>query len=258
VKPVATKLQLGALTPTELADRVRNHPGTDRVELDGITWRAYPRDRSARPVFWSAARMGSGTQLPNVLRDLRRSGMDIERPPATTPAPTTQEEPVASPRDMPRTPTTIPTGPAVTKELAELRDMVRRASDRAEAAEKSALEFGVEAERRISQLGDRIARLEDQLAGGRKPPTITELTRAAVHRWFRDHPGMRLTPQILELNAGDDLPAGRGKTTVAGVCADLVRAGLLSGGAASGQPDSRGVYWFDPAANGGAEPEPQG
>jgi hypothetical protein len=131
------------------------------------------------------------------------------------------------------------------RELAELREMIR---NQAETAETERLEL-------LGQLGEmerRVRALEDQLVGGverpgpARPATVTELVRAVVLRWFEDHRGLKITPQMLEMNL-DDLPAGRGKTTVAGVCRDLVTDGLLQGGGTrEGVSLLRGVYWMAP------------
>lgn len=243
-----TKIQLGTPTPRQLAMMLAEHPAVKAVTQDGATWKVFPKDSTKRPIFFTSVRFGSGVMLANILRDLRRSGIDLERPEVA--APTTKENAVVapSPKDMPSsTVTRLPRD--AREEIAELREMVRRSTETSASEVSEALGMLAEADRRVRELEGRVARLEGQLVGARKAPTVTELTRGAVLRWFREHPGMRISPQLLEMNAGDQLPEARGKTTVAGVCADLVKAGHLQGGGTKSGVGTHGIYWYDPAAD---------
>lgn len=263
-------------TPAELAARCEALGA--RVEEVGNRYVVYPPD-GGRIVRFNRTREQNGTHLPNVLKLLREGGLDVvaawhdeqeqrrsARPtpdplakPAldpqiaakiraqleTTTTTTTKETAMAVPQDPRPTPTPLPTAPAILRQLAELRDMVRAAVD-------GAAELVAEQEERYSaQLADaakRIAALEerlDNLTGGRvpiRPVSITELVRRAALAWFEAHPGVRTTPQLLEAMLGDQLPEGRGKTTLAGVCMDLAKAGEIQGGGAN----SRGIYWLEP------------
>lgn len=242
-----SKIQLGALTPRQLALMLAEHPAVKAVTQDGVTWKVFPKDATKRPVFFTSIRFGNGVTLANILRDLRRSGIDLERP-EPTPETTTKETAVAAPtpKDMPTsTVTRLPRD--AREEIAELRDMVRKSTEANASEVGAALGMLAEADRRITELMGRVARLEGQLVGARKAPSVTELTRGAVLRWFREHPMMRISPQLLEMNAGDQLPEARGKTTVAGVCADLVKAGHLCGGGTKTGAGTHGIYWYDPA-----------
>jgi hypothetical protein len=259
-------------TPREVAERCEALGA--RVELKGTKYRVYGPD-GGQPVFFNAQRETNGSHLPNVLRDLRRNGLDLleaerdaqERRSARPPEPLTQQLPaealervasspaaqrrygttpsmatndrsitVASPKDVPRIPFDA------RREMAELRDMVRKQGD-------DALEMLAAAERRIADLEGEVAELRagsNQLRG----PSMSELVRRVVWQWFLEHPGQKTTPQVLEMNIAEELPEGHGKTMVAAGCRDLVAAGRLQGGGTkTGTAPTRGVYWFDPAAD---------
>lgn len=249
-----------AWTPREVADRCEALGA--RVELKGTKYRVYPPD-GGQPVFFNAQRETNGSHLPNVLRDLRRNGLDLqdaereaqerrksERAPepmtqrlapevvaavAATRTTTDRRTTVATPNDVPRIPFDA------RREMAELRDMVRKQGD-------DALEMLAAAERRIEALEDQLA---DIMAGRTvRPPSVSELVRRAVLAWFEAHPGMKITPQLLEMQNDIALPEGYGRTMVAGACRDLAMAAKLDGGGPrSGEGAARGVYWL-------AEPAP--
>lgn len=255
-----------AWTPDEVAERCRALGA--RVELKSTKYRVYPPDGGG-PVFFNAYRETNGSHLPNVLRELRRCGLDLveaeqERRSATTPSPmtrqvvdpeimaaiqaklsaaadddtTTEQEPaMAAPKPTPPTPITF----NVRTELAQLREAMQRQGD-------TAMEMLADAERRIGALEAELAAIRS--GGVARGPSTSELVRQAVLAWFVAHPGQRMTPQVLEMNLDADggLPAGTGKTMVAGGCRDLLQAGRLQGGGAKeGSQPTRGIYWYDPA-----------
>jgi hypothetical protein len=260
-----------AWTPSEVAERCRALGA--RVELKGVKYRVYPPDGGG-PVFFNAYQESRGVHLPNVLRDLRRCGLDLQEAEqeererrSARPAPAalarpiadpaivaaiqaklaeassndttddTEEAAVAAPRD---TPAAMPRATPfdARRELAELREMIR-------SQDASHLEMMAQADARIRALEDQLA----DLLSGRitRPPSITELVRRAVLAWFEAHPGLKVTPALLEMNLDGKLPKGHAKTAVAGACRDLVIAGKLrSGGAgpATGPAALRGIYWL--------------
>lgn len=254
-----------AWTPREVAERCEALGA--RVELKGTKYRVYP-PRGGGPVFFSAQREKNGSHLPNVLRDLRRLGLDLagaeremrERLSPRPPTPLTrsaissvtaaklaelvndttteQEPPMAAPKPTPPTSITF----NVRQEIADLRETLRRQGD-------TALEMLASAERRIEALEAEVAQLRGR-GGLNRGPSTSELVRRAVLAWFIAHPGMRITPQVLEMNLDGQLPEGYGKTMVAGGCRDLTHAGRLQGGGTkAGEAPSRGVYWYDPDAD---------
>lgn len=269
----------GAWTPDEVAERCRALGA--RVDLKGTKYRVYPPDGGG-PVFFNAYRETNGSHLPNVLHDLRRLGLDLvaaeqERRSAALPSPmtrpavdpdqarrlaaavdraaatpaaqrrygtTTEQEPaMAAPKPAPPTPITF----NVRAELAELREAMQRQGD-------SFLEMLTGYERRVEALEAELAAIRS--GGVVRGPSTSELVRQAALAWFVAHPGQRTTPQLLELQLDADgaLPAGTGKTMVAGGCRDLLLAGRLQGGGAKeGNQPTRGVYWYDPAQDPQAE-----
>lgn len=253
-----------AWSPGELADRCEALGA--RVAITSNQYRVYPPN-GGRPVFFNSDRDSSGAHLPNILRDLRQGGLDVvgaweaeqrakrpvvrtalERPlipdPDTVAAvraklaenttPTTKEAAMAAPRDTPASMPRIPFD--ARREMSELREMIRN-------QDASHLEMMAQADARIRVLEDQLA---DLLAGRTvRPPSISELVRRVVLAWFEAHPGMKITPQILEINLEGQLPDGHGKTMVAGACRDLVLAGKVAGGSPrSGEGAGRGVYWL--------------
>lgn len=256
--------------PKELADRCEALKA--RVTITGNRYRVYPPN-GGRPVFFDAGRDSRGSHLPNVLRDLREGGLDLvaawEEEQRTKKAPTpprleqpavdpeiaaairaklaedsaedddttTKEATVADPRPTP--PVRIPFD--ARREMSELRDMIR-------SQDASHLEMMAQADARIRMLEDQ---LSDLLSGRTvRPPSVSELVRRAVLAWFEEHPGMKITPQLLEMNLDGQLPEGHGKTMVAGACRELAMAGKLNGGGPrAGEGAARGVYWL-------TEPEP--
>lgn len=255
-----------AWTPSEVAERCAALGA--RVELKGTKYRVYPPEGGG-PVFFNAQRETNGSHLPNVLRDLRRFGLDLQeagreerrsaRPapvalarPAVDPATAqrlterltgpdddpdddnTEEAAVAAPRDTPADMARIPFD--ARREMSELREMIR-------SQDASHLEMMAQADVRIRALEERL----DDLMSGRivRPPSISELVRRAVLAWFEAHPGLKVTPALLEMNLGNQLPKGYGKTAVAGACRDLVLAGkILGGGPSTGSAANRGIYWM--------------
>lgn len=246
--------RIGALTPDQLADLCREQGA--RVELDGTTYKVWPTDKTLRPVFFSSVKLGNGASLDNRIRDLRKSGIDIHAQPVAPAAePTQEDESMTAARRA-------DISPIITqREAGELREMVRAASD-------TTVEMLATAERELravkdetastirslrAELAEVRAEVRDLRAGGPvvapKEPTKTEIVREAVLAYFLAHPGMKLTPQLIELNIGDDLPEGRGPTMVAGVCKTLATAGKISGGASRDRANrERGIYWYDPPA----------
>jgi hypothetical protein len=264
-----------AWTPREVADRCEALGA--RVELKGAKYRVYP-PRGGGPVFFNAQRETNGSHLSNVLRDLRRLGLDLaeaereiqerrstlvptavltvrdrispetqaaikaiatEAIAARSTTPTTEQEPpMAAPKPTPPTSITF----NVRQEIADLRETLRRQGD-------TALEMLASAERRIAALEAEVAELRGR-GGLNRGPSTSELVRRSVLAWFIAHPGMRITPQVLEMNLDGQLPEGYGKTMVAGGCRDLTHAGRLQGGGTkAGEAPSRGVYWYDPDAD---------
>jgi hypothetical protein len=266
-----------AWTPDEVAERCRALGA--RVVLKSNQYRVYPPDGGG-PVFFNAFQESRGVHLPNVLRDLRRHGLDlleawqeeqeaqrrsvrpapeplarpaidpataarlaakVDHPVGQTFSTTTKEAAMAAPTPRPH-PTTIPTGPAIQRQLEELREMVRR-------QDESFLEMLAQQEARTRALEEQLA---DILSGeGPRAPSLSELVRRAVLAWFEAHPGMKITPQLLEMNLEGQLPEKRSKAMVAAACRDLALAGKLDGGGPrSGDGAGRGVYWL-------AEPAPE-
>jgi hypothetical protein len=258
-----------AWTPTEVAERCEALGA--RVELVGPRYVIYPPN-GGRIIRFNRKREQNGTHLPNVLKDLRIAGLDLvaawreeQERRSTQPAPeplarpaldqataqrlaakvahsvgqtfstTTKEAAMAAPTPRP-SPSTIPTAPAILRQLEELREMIRR-------QDESHLEMLGQADGRIRALE---ARLDDIMSGqAPRPPSISELVRRAVLAWFEAHPGMKITPQLLEMNLDGQLPETTGKTMVAGACRDLALAGKLDGGGPrAGDGAGRGVYWL--------------
>jgi hypothetical protein len=257
-----------AWTPDEVAERCQALGA--RVELKGTKYRVYPPEGGG-PVFFNSYREANGAHLGNVLRELRRFGLDLveaerERRSATPPAQltrpvadpaivaaiqaklaeaadndtTTEQEPaMATPKPTPPTPITF----NVRTELAELREAMQRQGD-------TAMEMLADAERRIDALEAELAAI--RTSGVTRGPSTSELVRQAVLAWFVAHPGQRMTPQVLEMNLDADgaLPERHGKTMVAAGCRDLLLAGRLQGGGAKeGSQPTRGIYWYDPDAD---------
>lgn len=259
--------------PSELADRCEALGA--RVTMTGNQYRVYPPN-GGRPVFFDSGRDSRGSHLPNVLRDLRHGGLDLvgaweEEQRTKRPAPRPQlERPVIDQGTVAAvmaklaessTPTTAPTTKEATvadpkptalaripfdarREMAELREMIR-------SQDASHLEMMAQADARIRSLEDQLA---DIMAGRTvRPPSTSELVRRVVLAWFEEHPGMKITPQLLEMNLNGQLPEKTSKTMVAGACRELALAGKLNGGGPRvGDATGRGVYWLaEPAA----EPE---
>jgi hypothetical protein len=254
----AKVVRLTGITPRELARRCRAHPAVDRVESTGTDYRVYPTDITCRPVFFSKAGFGSSGKCENTLRDLRKSGIDVERPPdpiptpKPTPIPTTQEAPVSAPaRPAPHAPLMD------RREGAELRDMVRLAVEGTDAVTA----MMVEAEKRVAaveaDLAAAVARIERQdreiaqlRSGGAaaRPPSQAELIRNIVVDYFKSMPGVKLSPQVVDLNA-PGLPEGRGATATANACKALANDGVLCGGGRREQSNrEKGIYWYEPPA----------
>lgn len=234
------KLSLGQARPQDLAALCEAHPDVNRVELNGQTYGVYPKNVGKRPVYFSAARIGNGSNLDNLLRDFRKSGIDLERP-------ATQEDTVSRPTTPERN---SPIPPVATRrEVEDLREMIR-------TAQETTLGMLTEEEKRITELTTEVGELRAQVArlsaGGVavRPESTSSIVRRLVRTYFEAHPGMKLNPALVELNLADDLPAGVGKTMVANETRNLRDQGVLRGGSAGptkGGPD-RGIYWYEPEA----------
>jgi hypothetical protein len=261
---------LTALEPAELA-RMCAERGA-RVVRDGHVYRVYPPDPSKRPVFFSAIRTRQGASLDTQIRDLRRAGLDLRAPVRTPPAAPPKSVPARTPvrapsrtatavqpepqeDEVPQTATpdrtVVPHGPLATrKEAAELREMVRSSQD-------AVMGMLAQAEQQITDLKAEVARLGGEvtdlraevtsLRTGVKPPSKAEQVRAAVFAYFEAHPGMKLSPQLVEVNAEGTLPQGLHATAVANACKELANAGKLKGGASRDSRNrERGIYWYEP------------
>jgi hypothetical protein len=261
------KARIGAPTADQIAARCRALPGV-RVELSGGRYTVYSAVPGTRPVSFAASKHSRGSHLDNVLRDLRRNGVDLERSSTPTPAamPQTKETAVSEQDRNGRAMVTTRQElvPATRGEVGDLREMVRTAVERMTTQGDAAMAMLAEAERRHDALSDEVTRLRGEVAGlrdevaaaravaGREvlPPTRAEILRGIVFAYFQTIPGVKITPSIVEANCGDDLPDGRGKTDVAGACNDLFKAGKLKGvPKRDGAGRERGLYWYDPPAD---------
>lgn len=241
--------KIGALTPEEIAARCVLFGA--RVEKDGNRWVVYPPNREKRPVYFKIGVLRNGTQLDNLLRDLRHSDLDIEQdPPTTKPSPKPGPRP-AAPQEVPTVSAperrSVPAPMATQREVSDVREQVRNLSD-------NFVEMLANAERRIEKLEGQVHAQAREIAalrasGGRGdlPPTRAEITRGVVLAYFESIPGHKTTPQLVEMNIADDLPEGYGKTDVAGACGDLFKAGKLNGvPKKDGAGRERGIYWYAP------------
>lgn len=251
----------GTLSPNELAERCRVWGA--RVELDGNKYKVYPADRSLRPLTFSAAHIpdARGSHYDNLLRDLRKAGVDVRQdPPSTAPQPAAPRTTITNPITTTEEPTvsaperkTVPSM-ATRTEVQDVRDMVR-------TAQETVLGMLADADKLIGELRDEVgdlrrdvrlltARVERAERGGRPPEvSAAEKMRAAVLAYFEAHRGEYLTAQVVDMNLvrSGVIPADRMKTAVATACKQLSTAGRISGGGSNGNTSDpmRGVYYLD-------------
>jgi hypothetical protein len=265
--------RIGAIVPKDLARMCEAHPAVDRVILDGHTYRVFPKDRDERPVFFSSMRFGSSGMCENTLRDLRKSGIDVERvhepeppkaladirtPSRPKPTPPPQENDTVSAATT-TTPTPRRLGPVMTRdEGADLREMVRASSDA--TVEMLAQADGQMRELRavVEEQGRTLAALRrevrDLRANGVAVPSKSARIREAILAYLMARPGERTTPQLIELNIGDTLPEDRSASMVATACKELATAGKIQGGGTRDIPaKAKGIYWYEPPADGQAD-----
>lgn len=283
---------IGDFTTEELAKLLRDHPAVRLVEKLGGQYRVYPVDTTKRPVFFTEARVRYGRGKMNLLQHLRRSGIDLERtepddqPEPTdqpTTEPTTEQEPVmATPKDMPaRVATPVE---ELRDDFEKLREALTLTADGMQAELRAALEMLAEAERRQTEqagllkkhnqmitnlfvrTGDLQARVDTIAANGTaptgaepdRPPilTLSQRVEAIVLEFLAAHPGLKMSPAMLEANLADQLPPGRQKTTTSMVLREMAQAEPPRVRVFYPRGESRPggappLYWLDPPA----EPE---
>jgi hypothetical protein len=265
---------IGNITPKQIADRAEELGA--RVASTGDRYKIFPPDPD-QDMISIPARMGNGTERANLIARLRRAGLDIMKP---------------SPADIPRkTINAAASAPVDTSALlemlaeserrhAELLDRVRTLEEREEdpevlrQVEAQRLLIGdaaqsidnltrrmVRYEQDIAVLGearDRLVARVEELERGWSGEVVRKPTSAVVRdlalAWFENHPGIRVSPELVKLNLGDQLPADTRPEAVATACKDLATAGKISGGGTNtkgkrGPTGTRGIYWFEPAAS---------
>jgi hypothetical protein len=247
---VSGKTALGYLTPKLLAERIERDFPDAQVKLDGARYKVVPGKSGKQIVYFTAVRFGNGPQVGNILRDLRKAGIDLERP-EPKPAPA---QPAAKPAAPPQENTMSGPGPgplATRAEVEDTREMVR-------TLESDLLGLLGQAEGRLTKQESELNALREEVAelrrrGPARPPVVSaaDRMRAIVLAYFEAHRGEYLTPQVVDFNLvkSGKLPANRMKTAVATACKQLSKAGTIKGGGSNGNASDpmRGIYYMEPA-----------
>lgn len=258
--PVA-KTGIGNLSAAEIANRCESWYGA-RVEEENNRYKVYPPDPTQRPVFF-ARKLHNGPEIPNVVNTLRKAGLDVTTEPAT-------EEPAPMKPTPADVAAQIRNGSPIRKSedqdeqdllalLAEAErqiDMLKRTTKvqqerigELDQGVRDATKLASHAANQAIRLADRVARLE-QRPTAEPAKSTAQVIREVVLAFLQRRPGERWTPQMIEMNLGEELPE-RGKTAVASACKGLAAAGLLRGGGQyrKGDPGYRGVYWYEEPAD---------
>lgn len=257
------KTGIGSLTPAEIADRCERWYGARVVrpgEDGSDRYKVYPPDPSHRPIFY-ARKLHSGPEIPNIVNTLRKAGMDIlaepdkEDPPVPTPADIaakvrTNGAPVTTPKATPDYDTLIEMLAGAERRVDRVQENLlaeveirRELQERVERLETEARAFP----QVVRSLVERIEQLES--GGHSRGPTTIEIVREKVLEFLKARPGEKWSPQMIEMNLGDQLPEARNKTAVANACKDLAELGRLQGGGTNKKGASqatRGIYWYEP------------